>query len=786
MRRHDWQVTVLSPSAPSSRALRVVATTSLLVVVGALAQFVRGELSAPAEWDFGVACDGGTPYYTAVCYRGLTRAGDLSRTYDPNAPAVVIFSDTPADSPQHVLATFADVGAVWGLAYSRSENAVYASAFQKRQFLFGPGGPGAIYRIDLTSGDVLPFATVPNVRENSHDPTSRSADIEAGRLVGRTSLGDLDLSDDEETLFVVNADDGRVYRFAMPEGRLVGSFPNGASSETWANQARPFGLGLRGGLVYHGVVNSGELTGRIADLKAVVYESRPDGSAMRKVLEVPLDYVRGSARFGGAQARVTVDWRPWRDGVGGTSVGWPPVTIYPMPVLSDIVFDSGGDMVLGFRDRHSDATQYFATIITRSARRDDEGVGYGFGEILLGTKDGAGWSVDTRREFYRDGLASYSDETASGGLAVAPDANDVATGSLPASGDGRIVRAEEGVYWYDGSTGERTGHEHVCEVLTPFNPALPPRVGSSKRPATDLIGLIRKVGRHAGRGWTGRVYADNGEPTQEPPPPKIRVRGPSTIGDVEALCRAAIPSSTPTSTPTGTSTSTATASPTPPATSTQTPAPIYLPINLREEGCVPGGHHTDVAIIVDASTSMEEFTRAGRPKIDAAREAAALFIAKLDLTGGDQAAMVQFNSSGEVLQALTDDAGALNAALGRIRLAQQTRIQIGLELANQELLSPRHRPQNSTAAILLTDGRNNPEPVGVAVAAADLAKRAGIRIFTIGLGSELDLEALAAMASSPDGFYLAPDGEDLVEIYRQIANIIPCPPKEYWPGRLWP
>ncbi len=38
------------------------------------------------------------------------------------------------------------------------------------------------------------------------------------------------------------------------------------------------------------------------------------------------------------------------------------------------------------------------------------------------------------------------------------------------------------------------------------------------------------------------------------------------------------------------------------------------------------------------------------------------------------------------------------------------------------------------------------------------------------------------MASSADGFYLAPDGEDLVRIYRHIADVIPCPPTEYWAG----
>jgi hypothetical protein len=45
-----------------------------------------------------------------------------------------------------------------------------------------------------------------------------------------------------------------------------------------------------------------------------------------------------------------------------------------------------------------------------------------------------------------------------------------------------------------------------------------------------------------------------------------------------------------------------------------------------------------------------------------------------------------------------------------------------------------------------------------------------IRIFTIGLGDDLDLEALAAMASKPEYFYRAPDAEDLKEMNPEIVS----------------
>jgi hypothetical protein len=60
---------------------------------------------------------------------------------------------------------------------------------------------------------------------------------------------------------------------------------------------------------------------------------------------------------------------------------------------------------------------------------------------------------------------------------------------------------------------------------------------------------------------------------------------------------------------------------------------------------------------------------------------------------------------------------------------------------------------------------------------------AGVTVFTIGLGSELERDALRSMASRPRDFYEAPDGEDLAAIYAQIAVEIPCPPSRWWGRR---
>ena len=220
----------------------------------------------------------------------------------------------------------------------------------------------------------------------------------------------------------------------------------------------------------------------------------------------------------------------------------------------------------------------------------------------------------------------------------------------------------------------------------------------------------------------------------------------------------------------------------PTATATPLPEPIYLPLLLREPPCAPGVQHTDVALVLDASTSMLEPTAAGRSKLEAALTAVRLFLNNLDLAGGDQAAIVAFNSQARLVQGLTADRAALDRALAGIATAQQTRIQLGIGAGHEELAGPRHTAANNRALIVLTDGRNNPEPVSEAVAAAAAAQARGIRIFTIGLGDEVERDALAEMASAEDGFFHAPDGEDLLAIYAHIATAIPCPPGTYWPA----
>ncbi len=270
-------------------------------------------------------------------------------------------------------------------------------------------------------------------------------------------------------------------------------------------------------------------------------------------------------------------------------------------------------------------------------------------------------------------------------------------------------------------------------------------------------------------------------------------------GSVEVLDEICFPTPTPTNTPEPTPTDTSVPpSPTPTSTITLTPTPsvriIYLPIARRDpEMCVPESIYADAVLVLDMSTSMYRETRSGRTKHEAALAAARTFIEQLELEEDalgrhDRVGIAGFNDTAWTSIGLSNDAEAIDSALDALleRIDQGTRLDLAL-LVGQSVLDESERVDgNRPVVILLTDGLPNRVPLHpvtgrqeeTVLAAADAAKAAGSRVFTIGLGDPEDVahELLKGSASAPDDFYYAPDGDDLESIYRQIAGrITECP-----------
>lgn len=249
------------------------------------------------------------------------------------------------------------------------------------------------------------------------------------------------------------------------------------------------------------------------------------------------------------------------------------------------------------------------------------------------------------------------------------------------------------------------------------------------------------------------------------PVPRVRVLAPTATPTVA-------PTATPTGRPSATPTVTLTATRAPP---TARPRPVFLPLALRER-CRPGQRHTDVMLVIDTSNSM-----AGA-NLDGARAAARRFVGLLSLPA-DQAGVVTFNLQARLASRLSGSLGSVEAALADLGPTQPgTRIDRGLARARLELQSARSRPASAPVVVLLTDGIQNDAPE-TAIAAAEASRGAGIRVYAIGLGGDVDAGFLGVLAGDRSQVFLAPGPTDLAGIYAQVAGELPCPRAAFWGGR---
>ncbi|MEM7129488.1 MAG: VWA domain-containing protein [Chloroflexota bacterium] len=194
---------------------------------------------------------------------------------------------------------------------------------------------------------------------------------------------------------------------------------------------------------------------------------------------------------------------------------------------------------------------------------------------------------------------------------------------------------------------------------------------------------------------------------------------------------------------------------------------LFLPIVELPFYCSADDLQTvDVMLVLDSSGSMQN-----GGKLIAATRAASDFLEQMNLSQ-DQAGIATFSAVAEVVQPLNQDKVALDATLANIATGRGTAIGEGIVAATEELQSSRHDPNHTPVIILFSDGRNSAgqDPI----AAAQISKDAGIRIFTIGLGTDADEDTLRQIASDPADYRFAPSTEELPDIYAQIARDIRC------------
>ena len=197
----------------------------------------------------------------------------------------------------------------------------------------------------------------------------------------------------------------------------------------------------------------------------------------------------------------------------------------------------------------------------------------------------------------------------------------------------------------------------------------------------------------------------------------------------------------------------------------------------------------DIMLAIDVSGSM--LARDFKPdRITAAKEVAGSFIAD---RYGDRIGLVAFAGEAFTQSPLTTDQSTLQTLLARLRsglIEDGTAIGNGLATAINRL---RESEAKSKVIILLTDGVNNRGEIAP-LTAAEIAKAQGIRVYTIGVGTEgmapypaidmfgnitfvnqkveIDEKTLTAISDMTGGKYFrATDKAKLKAIYDEINQL---------------
>ncbi|MEE1783646.1 SdrD B-like domain-containing protein [Streptomyces sp. SP17BM10] len=303
-------------------------------------------------WNPGDYCQKNAPLVTTC--QPMAREGGAQRTL-VSFPYSARGQDGDGVSATNI-ATNAETGTLFGIAWNKADRRVFSTAVAKRTTGYGPGGAGGIYVTDLAQKKTTLFTTVPDAGTSIHGDGTDDAFTDAP---GKESLGGIKITDDGRGLFVVNLNDRRLYRYdatAPSAGAPSAAYPIPDPGCPAAGDWRPFGLGLQDGTGYLGGVCSGESTGKLTDVRAVVLPfDLGTGVFGRPVLDQPLDYPRkstvGSGPCDGA------GWFPWTStfptAQGGRPCGLNTMA-NPEPELGEIGFETDGSMLLAFRDRFGD------------------------------------------------------------------------------------------------------------------------------------------------------------------------------------------------------------------------------------------------------------------------------------------------------------------------------------------------------------------------------------------------------------------------------------------------
>jgi Mg-chelatase subunit ChlD len=187
---------------------------------------------------------------------------------------------------------------------------------------------------------------------------------------------------------------------------------------------------------------------------------------------------------------------------------------------------------------------------------------------------------------------------------------------------------------------------------------------------------------------------------------------------------------------------------------------------------------TDVMLAIDLSGSMNNDQANPPEPITSVLEAAQAFVGRLKLN--DQAGLITFATTATVESRLTATVGDVASAIAQLTIDPKeetgsTNQGEALLRGLEELQSELHNDEARKVLVLLTDGlatAPDEDPEEFALQSATLAKAMGITVYTIGLGQQVNMEFVTALASSQAHAFRALSSSDVDQIYQSITSAL--------------
>ena len=204
---------------------------------------------------------------------------------------------------------------------------------------------------------------------------------------------------------------------------------------------------------------------------------------------------------------------------------------------------------------------------------------------------------------------------------------------------------------------------------------------------------------------------------------------------------------------------------------------------LRDSLQITNMDVVDIVLVIDISSSMLA-TDFPPNRLEAVKKTAKNFI---DARSGDRIGVLVFAGESFIQCPLTVDKEVLISLMDEVKVAEQSYdgTAIGMAIANA-INRLRHSDAMSKVMILLSDGSNNAGELDP-LTSADLASNFGIKIYTIGAGTnqdvsfipgrgyirnEIDEETLKSIAKRTDGKYFrATNISGLEQVYATIDKL---------------